>query len=101
MGRAAHVTSQSLFDLFDFIGRTLPRWFTLFNEKTIWIPILLRMVFFPLFALCVKPLVFGHIAWSITFMSIFALTNGFLGSAFRGRTIVDQRLTRCFPQVLQ
>jgi hypothetical protein len=66
--------------VFDLVGRTLPRWVQLFNHRTIWIPVVLRVAFFPLFVLCVKPLVLSHPAWPCVLVALFALTNGFLGS---------------------
>jgi len=65
------------FQVFDFLGRTLPRWLILFNVKTLWIPVGLRVVFFPLFILSINPLVFDSDAFYFIFMMAFALSNGY------------------------
>ncbi|EGC30817.1 hypothetical protein DICPUDRAFT_99412 [Dictyostelium purpureum] len=64
----------------DFIGRTLPKWLIIFKPNTLWIPTVLRLAFFPLFSLCVKPVVFDNFAWQFIFMFIFALSNGYCGT---------------------
>ncbi|KYQ93369.1 equilibrative nucleoside transporter (ENT) family protein [Tieghemostelium lacteum] len=75
---------QILFVLFfmigDVTGRTIPKWFIIFKPTNLWIPTFLRLLFFPLFALCVKPLVFRSDAWYFIFMFIFALSNGYCGT---------------------
>ena len=43
-----------LFQLFDFVGRSLPRLVVLFTPTTLWIPVMLRTLFFPIFILCVR-----------------------------------------------
>lgn len=76
-----------LFNLFDFIGR----WsaskvtFTCINARNIWIPVVCRVIFFPLFLLCrvansQLPTVFESDAFPICFMIVFSLTNGYLSS---------------------
>lgn len=76
-----------LFNLFDFIGR----WsaskisFSFLNAHNIWIPVVGRLIFFPLFLLCritdsQLPTIFMSDAWPICFMIIFSLTNGYLST---------------------
>jgi solute carrier family 29 (equilibrative nucleoside transporter), member 1/2/3 len=76
-----------IFNLFDFIGR----WsaskvtFACLNARNIWVPVVCRLVFFPLFLLCrivdsQLPTVFISDAWPIMFMIVFSLTNGYLSS---------------------
>lgn len=77
------------FNLFDFIGRSLPG-FKIFQTKitTIkWIldywliiPNILRIVFLPLFMFCIKPRIFNHDVIPLLIMSIFALTNGYFST---------------------
>ena len=80
--------TQFTFQVFDFIGRSLPRFFILFSPRTLWIPTVLRFGFFPLFILCLGthsgtiPLVFDSDGWYYPFMAIFALTNGYCGSMY-------------------
>lgn len=75
-----------VFNFFDLIGRLsasiIPQ---LFTAKNVWIPVALRLVFFPLFLLCnvggsQLPTAFSSDAWPIIFMACFALSNGYLAS---------------------
>lgn len=68
----------SLFLVFDFVGRSLPAVYIAFNAKNIWIPTVARLLFFPLFILCVKPALikFDYAAYAI--MTLFALSNGYI-----------------------
>jgi len=68
------------FQVFDFVGRSLPRFFILFSPKTLWIPTLLRLGFFPLFILCIEPVVFSSDGWYYAFMVVFAMSNGYCGT---------------------
>jgi len=67
------------FNVFDLVGRTIPKWESLifFNKKTLWIPIILRFAFFPLFILSLHPKIFTNDMWMYFFMAAFALTNGY------------------------
>jgi solute carrier family 29 (equilibrative nucleoside transporter), member 1/2/3 len=71
-----------VFNFFDLIGRlsagSIPH---LFTADNIWIPVVLRLVFFPLFLLCnvsgsQLTTVFTSDAWPIIFMAFFAASNG-------------------------
>jgi equilibrative nucleoside transporter 1/2/3 len=68
------------FQLFDTVGRTLPRWIIAFNQRTVIVPILLRVVFLILFLLCLKPRLILHDAFPLIFMALMAFTNGYLSS---------------------
>lgn len=68
----------SLFQVFDYVGRQFTS-IGIFPAKYVWFPVALRTVFFPLFVLCVKPLVFVSNWWGWSFMVIFATTNGYFG----------------------
>ena len=70
-----------LFQLFDFVGRTLPR-FTLLglNKRILCWPVLLRALFFVAFILCIHPKVFATNWWPCVWMVLFATSNGFTGS---------------------
>ncbi|KAJ5075037.1 equilibrative nucleoside transporter 1 isoform a [Anaeramoeba ignava] len=70
----------SVFNFFDLIGRTLPRWFSrLFPFKVLFIIIVSRSVFFVLFLLSANKIIYSD-ALSIIFMVIFALSNGYCSS---------------------
>jgi len=68
-----------IFQLCDFIGRTAPRWVKFPPPKYLWIAILARIVFFPLFLLLVYTDIFSSpknvIAYIV--MILFSLTNGY------------------------
>jgi equilibrative nucleoside transporter 1/2/3 len=68
------------FQIFDFVGRTLPKFIILFNARWLWVPTFARCGFFVLFILCIKPLIFNHDAWYHVFMALFALSNGYCGT---------------------
>eukprot|EP01103_Thecamoeba_quadrilineata_P016020 TRINITY_DN5236_c0_g1_i2.p1 TRINITY_DN5236_c0_g1~~TRINITY_DN5236_c0_g1_i2.p1 ORF type:complete len:400 (+),score=44.91 TRINITY_DN5236_c0_g1_i2:116-1315(+) len=82
------------FQVFDFVGRTLPVIPSMFPEenrelvkkfmfvprKYLWIPIILRTGFAALFIMCIKQVVFEGNGWAYTFQSLFAITNGYLGT---------------------
>jgi equilibrative nucleoside transporter 1/2/3 len=67
------------FQVFDLVGRTLPRWFLWLSPATLPIGVYSRTVFFPLFFLSVAPALIGW-PWSFVFMTLFALTNGYCGT---------------------
>jgi equilibrative nucleoside transporter 1/2/3 len=93
-----------VFNFFDLIGRLsagmIPHLFTATN---IWIPVVCRIAFFPLFLLCnvygsQLTTVFDNDAWPIVFMAFFAISNGYLASLsmMLGPSLVkpkDQQLT--------
>jgi equilibrative nucleoside transporter 1/2/3 len=69
-----------VFNVFDFIGRTLPRFVIMFGEKSIAIPIMLRVVLLPLFIFCIYPRLIVYDVIPLIFMAILALSNGYLSS---------------------
>ncbi len=88
------VVNIFLFQLFDFIGRTLPRWVVIIRPRALWIFSVSRVVFAALFILCivpnllvdprtlaviVHPIFFSNWA-SFVIMAFFALTNGYFGT---------------------
>ena len=66
---------------FDMIGRTLPRFITLFKDQKIGVPILVRVVFLPLFVLCNYPRVIIYDPIPIVFAALFSLSGGYLASS--------------------
>ncbi len=74
-----------LFNLFDLIGRIGAQYIRLFDTSNIWIPVAMRVIYFPLFLLCNVygsqfKTIFVSDAWPILFMITFALSNGYLAS---------------------
>jgi len=68
------------FQLFDWIGRTAPRFIILFKRDTLWLLVYGRIVFFVLFILCIKPRLLTDQTWAYGFMFFFAITNGYAGT---------------------
>lgn len=77
-----------LFNVMDWVGRSLTAVCMWPGKDSIWLPILCasRLVFVPLFMLCnvqprhYLPVWFDHDAWYIIFMIVFAFSNGYLAS---------------------
>ncbi|KAG2394231.1 hypothetical protein C9374_003995 [Naegleria lovaniensis] len=86
-------------NLFEFIGRSLPSLAVVFNHKTVSIPIILRVLFVPLFLFYYRPKLFGwndnsnisqiyegieagalNDAIPLLTMAFFSLSNGYLCS---------------------
>ncbi|KAJ1147888.1 hypothetical protein NDU88_000729 [Pleurodeles waltl] len=76
------------FNVFDWAGRSLTAVCLWPGKDSKLLPLMvaLRLVFIPLFMLCnvhprfYMPVFFEHDAWYITFMIIFAFSNGYLAS---------------------
>ncbi|XP_076599870.1 equilibrative nucleoside transporter 1-like [Chaetodon auriga] len=77
-----------LFNVMDWVGRSLTAVCMWPNKDSMWLPVLviLRVVFIPLFMLCnvqprhYLPVLFSHDAWYIIFMIFFSFSNGYLAS---------------------
>mmetsp|Transcript_24808 Transcript_24808/g.62273 ORF Transcript_24808/g.62273 Transcript_24808/m.62273 type:complete len:507 (-) Transcript_24808:68-1588(-) len=72
----------ALFQVFDFVGRTVPRWKSaeIFSPKTLWIPVLSRLVFAFLFIICLNPRWITINAFPYLFMVLMAFSNGYVGT---------------------
>ena len=71
----------TLFMIFDFVGRLLPSFFVFFTPKTLWIPVVVRAVFFPLFSLMAAGIwTYGVNYFAPIVMILFALSNGYFGT---------------------
>ena len=69
------------FQVFDYVGRTCPRWLMFFSRKTLWIPVVLRSAFVILFLMCIPPMRIITIdGFPYLFMALFAWTNGYCGT---------------------
>eukprot|EP00002_Diphylleia_rotans_P040290 TRINITY_DN9513_c0_g3_i1.p1 TRINITY_DN9513_c0_g3~~TRINITY_DN9513_c0_g3_i1.p1 ORF type:complete len:433 (+),score=87.70 TRINITY_DN9513_c0_g3_i1:59-1357(+) len=69
----------SIFLVFDFIGRSFPGYKILFRPNNVWIAVVARLIFFPLFILCYFEAFGSDIPMYIT-GALFAFTNGYCGS---------------------
>eukprot|EP01125_Pyxidicula_operculata_P007384 TRINITY_DN2515_c0_g1_i1.p1 TRINITY_DN2515_c0_g1~~TRINITY_DN2515_c0_g1_i1.p1 ORF type:complete len:432 (-),score=87.27 TRINITY_DN2515_c0_g1_i1:18-1313(-) len=82
----------TLFQVFDFIGRTVPKWITWPPKQYIWIPSWSRVVFYVFFMFCTFTDFFpsNYIAYFI--MILFSLSNGYLSTLamMNGPTRVDE-----------
>jgi len=67
------------FNLFDFLGRSFPRIYVLPRKLTIIFNIS-RIIFLPLFILCVNPPILRNDIVAIIIMIFFAFSNGYLSS---------------------
>ena len=71
----------SLFNIFDFVGKALPKWFFhTMTDKTLFILTGLRVIFLPLLWFCIKPRLFNHDAFPIIFVVLLSISNGICGS---------------------
>lgn len=75
--------AQFTFQLFDFIGRTLPRWVTIPGPNFLWIPTVARFLFFAAFILAQQGKVFTNDYWTFILDALMAVTNGYFGSAYQ------------------
>jgi len=73
-----------LFQLFDFVGRMLPRWLRLVRPRLLWLFSVARVAFGALFLMCILPgtpaPLFNSPAAGMVIMAFFALTNGYFGT---------------------
>lgn len=85
-----------IFQVFDFVGRSLPRWFVIIPPRFIWLFSTSRVVFGALFILCIVPNghpIFASNWASFVIMTFFALTNGYMGTLsmmFAPDAVLDQ-----------
>jgi hypothetical protein len=83
---------QGLFNVGDLIGRVLSGFKAVFNEKTLWIPVLIRVGFIPLFLFLAKDRTFlgdAHNAISCVTMLAFSISNGYCGSLSKSLSPTD------------
>lgn len=74
------VVLVAVFNLGDFVGRSLPRWIKFVPPRFLWLPVLARVAFVPVFVFCVEPRLIASDAATYIIVLIFALTNGYLGT---------------------
>jgi len=69
----------AIFQLCDFIGRTIPRWFLFPSRRFLWIVVLSRLIFYPLFMILIYTNLFSSPGNALGYvvMIFFALSNGY------------------------
>eukprot|EP01114_Cavostelium_apophysatum_P016901 TRINITY_DN4901_c0_g1_i1.p1 TRINITY_DN4901_c0_g1~~TRINITY_DN4901_c0_g1_i1.p1 ORF type:complete len:440 (-),score=57.54 TRINITY_DN4901_c0_g1_i1:54-1373(-) len=76
------VITVTVFNFCDFVGksavRIIPDRFV--SEKALYVLGGFRIIFFPLFLLCVKPRIFNHDAIPIALVVVFSLTNAYIAT---------------------
>jgi len=71
----------SIFPIIDVVGRTLPKWIIFpTSPDKLWIPTWSRVIFIPLFFICIYTDWFPYNEISYIFMVVFALTNGYFST---------------------
>jgi equilibrative nucleoside transporter 1/2/3 len=69
------------FNVFDLIGRSLPRYTILLSPDTVWIGVYLRYLLYPLFFLAAHSDVFSDSSfWVLAFGVVFSISNGYISS---------------------
>jgi len=68
------------FQVFDFIGRTAPRFVTFPSANFLWIPTVARFAFFACFILAKDNKVFTNDYWTLSLDALMAITNGYFGT---------------------
>ena len=72
-----------IFQVFDFVGRILPRWLVIIKPRVLWIFSVSRVLFGALFILCIIPAshpIFPSNWAAFVIMVFFALSNGYFGT---------------------
>jgi hypothetical protein len=112
---------KTLFQIFDFVGRTLPQWIIFIGKQWLWIPNLfryhngrtlvdlffvlnelyhdffsenIRCIFFGLFIMSVKQILLTSDWWPLITMIVFAFTNGYFGSTWQSSIITKTIVKR-------
>ena len=72
----------TIFCIFDWVGRSIPSFLPPFPPlKFSWIPIALRLLFYPIFILSIQRVInVGDPWWTFSWDVIFALSNGYFGT---------------------
>jgi len=83
----------TLFQVGDMVGRTLPKWWMGIDKDSLGPFIYARVIFYPLFILCIEPRIFKWDPVPYIVMFIFSLTNGYFSTLamIYGPSRVDAR----------
>eukprot|EP01121_Diplochlamys_sp_Union-15-3_P003061 TRINITY_DN1289_c0_g1_i5.p1 TRINITY_DN1289_c0_g1~~TRINITY_DN1289_c0_g1_i5.p1 ORF type:complete len:454 (+),score=49.23 TRINITY_DN1289_c0_g1_i5:47-1363(+) len=68
----------SIFNISDVIGKFLPFW-KILPDTLIYIITYSRVIYYPLYVLCIKPRVFQHYSIPVVITFFFGLSNGYAG----------------------
>jgi equilibrative nucleoside transporter 1/2/3 len=71
----------TVFSVFDWIGRYLPSHFRFPSRKYVFVPVVCRLIFVPIFVLSIQGVFdLNEPWWTLAWMAPFALTNGYGGT---------------------
>ena len=70
----------TVFSVCDCTGRLLVRFRAGLTRHNVWIPVLLRLVLVPLILASVKGVIFTNDVWSVVFVGVLGITNGYVGT---------------------
>ena len=82
LGSWTPIIITTIFCIFDWVGRSIPSFFPPFPSlKFSWIPIALRLLFYPIFILSIQRVIsVGDPWWTFSWDVVFALSNGYFGT---------------------
>ena len=82
MGTWGSIIITTIFCVFDWVGRAIPSFVPPFpSYKWSWIPVALRVLFFPIFIISIQRVVnLGDPWWTFIWDVIFATSNGYAGT---------------------
>jgi len=70
----------AIFQLLDFVGRTLPRWFVIIPKRFLLVPTLFRFAFIPLWMMMNYMSIFQSNIYTYIFNILMSLSNGYLST---------------------
>ncbi|KAF0739691.1 hypothetical protein Ae201684_004859 [Aphanomyces euteiches] len=70
----------TVFSVIDCIGRLLVPYRLGLTKDNLWKPVVARVLLVPCLVMSVRGIWFTHDAWSVVFVALLGLTNGYLGS---------------------
>ncbi|ETW00021.1 hypothetical protein H310_07461 [Aphanomyces invadans] len=70
----------TVFSVVDCVGRLLVPWRCGLTKDSIWKPVFLRMLLIPCIVMTVRQVWFTHDAWSVMFVVLLGLSNGYIGT---------------------
>ena len=82
MGTWGSIIITTIFCVFDWVGRAIPSYIPPFpSYKWSWVPVALRLLFFPIFILSIQRIVnLGDPWWTFVWDIVFAVSNGYAGT---------------------
>ena len=82
LGTWGPIIITTLFCIFDWVGRAIPAYVPPFPSlRWAWIPVALRLLFFPIFILSIQKILnLGDPWWTFAWDIVFAISNGYAGT---------------------